>query len=957
MTTRRPGRWLTAIALSLGLAASTMLGTAQAADDTIHTYRSTPGDVASERFQLEAGDTDVFVTKYSNRSNNRVHVARFASDTTTPEMTVTNNAPITSWRVFPERYYPQSAGTVAGNTLTFELSPELPYAIVEINGSQPLLAIVNDPLENPADIPDPSAANVVNLADFVTDATGATDQTAQFNAAIDALYDNAGKDTLFIPDGWYQYAGLELKNRTKPVTIYVDEGALLKNRMQPTMEAMEPAIGIWDSANITVRGRGVFDGNGFANYDTANGGWRHDAATSEHQGGAMVVRSQNIVFHDTLLRDAKQWNWETHTAKNVTFNNIKGLTPYAQPWIDGLDLASGQNLTVNGALTLGNDDGFATGHYNPSDGFPGNPDRYNWDTEDSFGYSINDTLGWSAGAGNGIRMGHAAYGHAMKDYVFDNVNYVGFGAGGHGITVQNPNASTKTTYPRYESIIIRNSSFDTANVGTNFAVRGLNTSNRIGTVKLENLWFSHDRPSSVNNVTDLTITGLKLAGTPITRLTQMRLNLVDIVNRNFDFVEDVAPVFAPLSTQTIQDGESLAFRVEASDGDGHDVTITVGDPGLPAGASFDGSVFSWTPTHNQLGTHVVSFIATDELGATAMTTATIVVTNPNISTVALTPVADTNAQTWNTEETLNYGDNEHLRVMNFNDSATGELGHLYPGGQGSKDAKLTFLSFDLSELADELDDASIEKVELELTYFGPTKGAMSGTDTIKVAPAAAGWIEGNGKTTPTTRTNSVSGALTWLNKPVVDGSHVVESAPFDVTAAGRMGNDNTYVANQTPIGTKARVDVTSLAELLGDDQSVLSLAVNETQKKDIIFVSKEGAARNPNAAGMAPSLIVTLRADDEISAPDVTVTTTTRCVAGKTVLVVTTENAEAAPADVTVSTLYGAKTFTLAAGARTSHAFTTRQATLGSGEVSVSATSGDAAGDWTVPHQASTCGS
>ena len=35
----------------------------------------------------------------------------------------------------------------------------------------------------------------------------------------------------------------------------------------------------------------------------------------------MVVRSQDITFNDTYVRDVKQWNWECHTVKNITYNN------------------------------------------------------------------------------------------------------------------------------------------------------------------------------------------------------------------------------------------------------------------------------------------------------------------------------------------------------------------------------------------------------------------------------------------------------------------------------------------------------------------------------------------------------------------------------------------------------------------------------------------------------------
>ena len=93
---------------------------------------------------------------------------------------------------------------------------------------------------------------------------------------------------------------------------------------------------------------------------------------------------------------------------NINYNNIKGLSPFQHAWVDGLDLTSGQGIHLNGAITMGNDDTFASGHYNPSNEFPQrrlkkkdlnnlstedqniaaaaaiyNKDRLQWDTDDT----------------------------------------------------------------------------------------------------------------------------------------------------------------------------------------------------------------------------------------------------------------------------------------------------------------------------------------------------------------------------------------------------------------------------------------------------------------------------------------------------------------------------------------------------------------------------------------------
>lgn len=71
------------------------------------------------------------------------------------------------------------------------------------------------------------------------------------------------------------------------------------------------------------------------------------------------------------------------------------------------------------------------------------------------------------------------------------------------------------------------------------------------------------------------------------------------------------PVFSPIGSQTVNEGETLSFVVVASDPDGDEVSYAVGT--LPAGASFNATTqtFSWTPDYNQAGNYSITFYATD----------------------------------------------------------------------------------------------------------------------------------------------------------------------------------------------------------------------------------------------------------------------------------------------------------------------------------------------------------
>ena len=93
-------------------------------------------------------------------------------------------------------------------------------------------------------------------------------------------------------------------------------------------------------------------------------------------------------------------------------------------------------------------------------------------------------------------------------------------------------------------------------------------------------------------------------------------------------------------------GDNLNFTVAATDPDVNG-TVLLNGAGLPSGATFSPSTtpsaapstnFSWTPTLAQLGTYILTFVATDDIGVQTSTTVTIhVTTGPQF--IAPTPPA------------------------------------------------------------------------------------------------------------------------------------------------------------------------------------------------------------------------------------------------------------------------------------------------------------------------------
>jgi hypothetical protein len=86
-------------------------------------------------------------------------------------------------------------------------------------------------------------------------------------------------------------------------------------------------------------------------------------------------------------------------------------------------------------------------------------------------------------------------------------------------------------------------------------------------------------------------------------------------------------------------GNSLTFTAAASNFTSPSFTVSDSYVGSSISNAYinSGGVFSWTPTANQIGTHVLTVHANDTSGHSASVTQTIVVQNPNIAVTSISP--------------------------------------------------------------------------------------------------------------------------------------------------------------------------------------------------------------------------------------------------------------------------------------------------------------------------------
>ena len=891
-------------------------------------------------------------------------IARFSSDDAEPvfEITMKDGSTIDSIYVSPERYYPEDSFEISADkkTVKFKMSAGLRYCIVNINGSindtngKPQLAIINDATET--DKPDVTAANVLNFKNFAekylqdhpimdtvgevcTEAGTVTDTSMNdgkeytwsygegkyvaydtkevmfpnkrvrqkndvseaFQAALEEVKNSDILDTIYFPAGTYLWSGLSIKNwdgdgEDGKLNIYLDEDALLVNRLQECTQAMEPAIGIWDSSNITVSGRGIIDGQGTYNYS-----WdKCHAELGPHQGGSMVVRSQNITFNDTYVRDVKQWNWECHTVKNINYNNIKGLSPFQHSWVDGLDLTSGQGIHLNGAITMGNDDTFASGHYNPSNEFPQrrlknkdlnnlsvedqniaaaaaiyNKDRLQWDIDDTTDVNISNTLGWSTFA-NAIRLGHNTRfkadggSYQMRDYTFNNVNTLhvtgyGVNGGGGALSIQN---GTSGCNPNYENLTFNNCSF-TANNGNNAAniPNGSDLNNfNPKSVTFKDCWFKDaDTPFSFKSIDNVTIDNLYLGGELVEYDSQVDLTVADSV-KNFTFLangenikKNAAPVFENLDNEpfNVKAGETVSFQVKATDPEEYNVALSVVSA-LPKGASFDAETgtFTWETSDSDSGRKEITFKAVDEYGASTQKIVTINIEEGIVKAVNIAAAEDTYLAGWKSEKNNTYSDNEYLRVCRMGKAISdlenyGLFGEKITSTSDGNDAKISVLKFDVSDLKKNI--KNLEKAELELTLINRRSSSATGTDRLMVVPVSGEW---DAKT------------VTWNTHPEWDTENVAYSEAFQVDKNSEVKNNIGITASNYD-GTKAIVDVTEFIKNMENSENTLSLAICDENGYELAFASTEGAAKLDAEKEAAPVIRATVKKvigkDSEVS--------------------------------------------------------------------------------------------
>lgn len=441
-----------------------------------------------------------FTGSYAN------HMARVTADGPIDVQITRLAGNIGTYSFEPKRYSITPA--VSANTLTFTASPLQKFAISWGSNADSWLTFVVEPVETNA--PGPSDANVVNIANFVSDNTGATDVYAGIDKAINYLLETPGKSILYFPDGIYRTHSVEL-NLVDNVSFYFSAGARI----------------VWDenswgsnifrvsgSNNVKFYGRGILDGTFRVHGGRgASGiGW-WDGINMTHLSGRI---SNGLTVDGIWFLDTPNSPMRTEGGNNATFYNTKYIN-YGGIMNDNIVVYGGSNITFDESIGLASDDSWSA-HTGAWGGFTS-----------TYNVTFSNSTYISKGDGN---HGGIAYGCNEANYeggdvwgiTYRNLSIPQFG--------QTLDAFNSPVNGKYGNFLFDNVQFTGSSTMTHTAFDHF--VNLSGTVILNNMAFKDTggqiagNPS--NKITDLYINNLKMNGTAINSAAQGGFTITDANN-------------------------------------------------------------------------------------------------------------------------------------------------------------------------------------------------------------------------------------------------------------------------------------------------------------------------------------------------------------------------------------------------------------------------------------------
>lgn len=345
---------------------------AQAAVAPIDVYPLQSTYPASPDFVLTVNGQSVPVQDYAGYD-----IAQFAMGAGDAAISIRklNNTNIGSYSISPLKL--GLTGTVTGPTLSFTVTKD-EYLIVKIDG-RPELVIAIDPLET--NRPAASGTGIFNVTSSPYSASPGTQySTTAFQTALNdaAAWGSANstQGTVYVPAGTYTLGTLYLRSNLR---LYLAPGAVLKytgerahydvhwRKLSQARDVTWFLSTRYDSANISITGRGIIDGNGMASLQPSNLGVNL----------LVPIYTDNFTVDGITFRESSSWAVMPTRSTDMVFRNIKMFNRFDMGENDGIDVMESRNVEVTNAIGIGLDDPFSTktwaNHIDLFANIPGSP--------------------------------------------------------------------------------------------------------------------------------------------------------------------------------------------------------------------------------------------------------------------------------------------------------------------------------------------------------------------------------------------------------------------------------------------------------------------------------------------------------------------------------------------------------------------------------------------------------
>jgi len=191
--------------------------------------------------------------------------------------------------------------------------------------------------------------------------------------------------------------------------------------------------------------------------------------------------------------------------------------------------------------------------------------------------------------------------------------------------------------------------------------------------------------------------------------------------------ENRAPVLAAIGNKSATVDSLLTFTISATDADADTITYSATLP-LPIGATLTGQNFRWTPTSTQVGTHNITFIASDSNAVQDSETVTVTVTSPTnrppvLAAIGSKSVSENSLLTFTISATDPDGDTVTYSATGLPTGATltGRTFSWRPGYTQAGTHNITFIASDGA-----LQDSEVVAVTVSNTNRPPVLAAIGG---------------------------------------------------------------------------------------------------------------------------------------------------------------------------------------------------------------------------------------